>query len=396
MFGVVAACVISAAPAADGGRLRALVDGVALSSARVLSIAVDSDAGEVDTATIVLEPGRAKAPGAGAAVSVEGVGSSASGVVFKGEIVGLEPVTAESKVTIRAFNRLHRLTRGRKSRTFENQSDADIAAAIATEAGLQFGQTGPEALVGHAQVFQHNQTDLEFLRERAARIGYDVFVDDSTLFFSRPPDLPMIALGCDPTRGLSRVNLTLFHPRLSSANQVSSVVVRGFDPERREVEATATRRLIPLSPGGMKMNGPPGTLLDLGFVEALGGTDAAYGAANGTLAAVTRLDVSGEVAADGSAGLAIGARVSIDGVEQHFNGEYFVTKVTHRYNRGSSDSWHTLLRVTRADRGVYVLPEIGDEVLVAFENGDLARPFIVGSLWDDEAPAEQRTERPCP
>jgi len=106
--------------------------------------------------------------------------------------------------------------------------------------------------------------------------------------------------------------------------------------------------------------------------------------------------VSGEVAADGSAGLAIGARVSIDGVEQHFNGEYFVTKVTHRYNRGSSDSWHTLLRVTRADRGVYVLPEIGDEVLVAFENGDLARPFIVGSLWDDEAPAEQRTERPCP
>lgn len=34
------------------------------------------------------------------------------------------------------------------------------------------------------------------------------------------------------------------------------------------------------------------------------------------------------------------------------------------------------------ERGMVFLPEIDDEVLVAFEYGDIDRPYIVGSLWN--------------
>jgi uncharacterized protein involved in type VI secretion and phage assembly len=33
-------------------------------------------------------------------------------------------------------------------------------------------------------------------------------------------------------------------------------------------------------------------------------------------------------------------------------------------------------------RGFFCLPEVDDEVLVAFENGDIARPYILGTLWN--------------
>jgi uncharacterized protein involved in type VI secretion and phage assembly len=43
------------------------------------------------------------------------------------------------------------------------------------------------------------------------------------------------------------------------------------------------------------------------------------------------------------------------------------------------------------DRGTFFLPEVGDEVLVAFEHGDVHYPYVIGALWnsDDVPPVEK-------
>jgi uncharacterized protein involved in type VI secretion and phage assembly len=47
-----------------------------------------------------------------------------------------------------------------------------------------------------------------------------------------------------------------------------------------------------------------------------------------------------------------------------------------------------------AERGVQFMPEIDDEVLVAFDQGDLRFPFVVGFLWNGtDKPPEQEPAR---
>lgn len=38
-----------------------------------------------------------------------------------------------------------------------------------------------------------------------------------------------------------------------------------------------------------------------------------------------------------------------------------------------------------SERGSFFLPEVGDEVLVAFEHGDINHPYVIGALWNGVA-----------
>lgn len=45
------------------------------------------------------------------------------------------------------------------------------------------------------------------------------------------------------------------------------------------------------------------------------------------------------------------------------------------------------------ERGGFFLPEVGDEVLIAFECGDLNMPYVIGSLWNGkEVPPETNSD----
>lgn len=59
-------------------------------------------------------------------------------------------------------------------------------------------------------------------------------------------------------------------------------------------------------------------------------------------------------------------------------------RVTYPWREASDESYWARLAAPMAgpDRGQFFLPEEGDEVLVAFENGDLEYPYVLGGLWN--------------
>jgi phage baseplate assembly protein gpV len=44
--------------------------------------------------------------------------------------------------------------------------------------------------------------------------------------------------------------------------------------------------------------------------------------------------------------------------------------------------------------GFYFIPQVGDQVLVAFEHGDLSAPYVIGSLWSAMMPPPQSSPLP--
>src|SRR5262249_23286345 len=122
-------------------------------------------------------------PGKRLKVSAKGPESKNENPLFDGEIVELEPEFTPSAqvLTVRAFDVLHRLSRGRYVRSFLNVSDGDLVQKIAQEVGLRAEVKGSTRV--HPYLFQNNETNLEFLRARANAIGHMLFAHERTLHF---------------------------------------------------------------------------------------------------------------------------------------------------------------------------------------------------------------------
>ena len=63
---------------------------------------------------------------------------------------------------------------------------------------------------------------------------------------------------------------------------------------------------------------------------------------------------------------------------------------------GKRSGWAPIaVAMAGKNRGMYFMPEIDDEVLVAFEHGDFNHPFIIGFLWNgvDTPPRDDPKKR---
>ena len=170
-------------------------------------------------------------------------------VVFTGEIIGTE-VRLSGKspriFVVRAFDYLHRMTRGRKTRTFLEQKFSDIINQLAGDASLS--PDVDDTAFTREYVIQHNQTDLDFARSIAGWLDYDLHIrhreGPSKLRFKKPEiggDKVVKAVFEKPDLPAGDTHLRRFAGRLSLARVVSEVTVRGWNPaEKKEIVGRAT------------------------------------------------------------------------------------------------------------------------------------------------------------
>jgi Type VI secretion system/phage-baseplate injector OB domain len=163
---------------------------------------------------------------------------------IEGLIQGLTIMTV-----VRGYTMAHRLQRAKKSRSYINMTDADIARQIAATAGLTIGDVVTTSTT-HEHLPQVNQTDWEFLQWRAMEIGFETGVGPDAKFYFRPSTESLTAAGGGlGGMGRSLLNsatnmmmaatvefpdtLISFRPRVTAGNVTPDVEVRVWDPMSR-------------------------------------------------------------------------------------------------------------------------------------------------------------------
>jgi len=274
------------------------------------------------------------------------------GSVFKGEVVGIEPIydaRLPARVQIRGFNQLHRLMRGKKSVTYTKVTDKDIVDKLCQSYGLSpdYGGAGPSTKYDH--VYQHNLTDLEFLRMRAARLGFEVSVDDKKLYFRKRVDSDSgikLVFGVPGDSALER-----FMPRLSTAQQVSEVKVFGWDPvKKEEIVGSAKPQSSKLGDkhGSAVASSKHKDVLQVVHESPVSSKEEADNIAKSILNDRMMEFITGEGVCRGNPDMKPGIIVTIAVQDKRFDGKYHVTSVRHRYvHAGQAGGYRTEFRFRR-------------------------------------------------
>lgn len=261
-------------------------------------------------------------------------------VLFKGEVVSLEPIfkpSGQVSLLIRCYDQTHRLHMGKRTRTFLDKSDGDIAKDVAGDAGLS-PDVDPTAPV-IPYVLQHNQTNMEFLLERAQRIGYWVYASQGKLHFKKPG--ATFPAGTKLEYGQE---LMEFRPRVSAVGQPGKSIVTGWDIKtKKAVEAKVsagtavklaktglTTAPFALAKNAFKVSDAEVHIVHRPVVDAKDAGAIATGALEGIASEAWHAE--GECF--GETRLQAGTWVEITGCGSRFSGKYLVTSATHVYRSG--------------------------------------------------------------
>ena len=254
--------------------------------------------------------------------------------LFSGRIGALEgrfPESSPAEIAVLAEDRLQNLRMTRRSRHFEQVSDADVIQQIARDHGLNAEVDVPGDR--HTVLAQVNQSDLAFLRERARATGVELWVEDTHL-------------KARPRRSRSGAATTLeWGGRLRSftvladlAHQATRLTVGGWDVAgKQSIAAEADMAVVAAELDGGTSGG---AILQQTFGDrraSLAHTvpanaDEARAQAEAQLRTLARRFVVGRGIAETDAALKVGAAVRLRGLGALFSGQYVLSEVRHRFD----------------------------------------------------------------
>jgi phage protein D len=219
----------------------------------------------------------------------------------------------------------------RRTRSFEDMSDADIFQQIASDHSLQaqVELNGPP----HKLVAQVNQSDLAFLRQRARALAAEIWLEDTTLHAASRGSRS----GGTPARLTYGANLLSFSVLADLANQRSAVTASGWDVSgKQSATHEADESVISGELNGLPSG--PGLLAEkLGErKEFLAHTmpfdgDEATSHAEAYFRMMARRFVTGRGILQPPPLLHVGGTVTLAGLGGLFNGDYYVSEVRHSF-----------------------------------------------------------------
>jgi len=282
------------------------------------------------------------APGTGLAVKL-GYGQSLD-QVFDGEIVGLgfELRASEPGVmTIEAYNRLHRLGRGRPPPATPpeaNSTYGDLVAKIAKRYGLMPDVRGDAADKQNDAVNQQNESDLQFVGELAGEIGYEFFVDGKKLVFRKQ----VVATTAAVT--LTTSDLLELSGHIDASSQIAVVEGSAFDHDRNK-------------PIPYKASNPDSFDRAYGTVDisiahplAVDQKEQLQARIEAELLRIRNSYLSVTATCFGRADVKAGMMIAIKGIAKRFDGNYAVTAVAHSFSQNAGFRTRLTLKGTKGSR----------------------------------------------